>query len=971
LEFKGISRRPDPNVTPLSFAQERFWFLDQLEPGNPAYNRPVALRLLGKLNVPTLEQTLSEIPRRHEVLRTTFPAQEGIPSQVIMPVGPVCLSLHDLRKFSAIERESQAIQSAKLEAKRPFDLAHGPLLRGMLLRLDDKEHILILITHQIVFDGWSARILIKEIAAIYEAFASGDRSPLVELPIQYGDFAYWQRQSFQEEIFRAQLSYWREKLPGHSPELHLPTDRPRPAIQTYLGSRQSLLLQPLLVKSLKSLGQREGVTLFMVLLAAFQTLLHRYTGQEDILVGSPIAGRTQVETEGLIGPFINTLVLRIDMSGNPPFLELLQRVRNMTLDAYMNQDLPFERLVKELRPDRDLSRTPFFQVMFNLENLPQKAAGIRNLEMEEFEFDSGATPFDLELEITDNAQGLSCFMSYNRDLFDSPTISRLLEHYQTLLRGLVNHPNQRLSELPLLTELERHQLLVEWNNTRVNYPKELCVHHFFEAQVRRTSTAAAVVFKDKQLTYAELNRKANQLAHYLQKRGVGPEVIVGICMERSLDMMVGLLAILKAGGAYLPLDHTYPADRIRFMLEDAGVPILLTQGRLAEDLPTHRCQVVRVDADRDVISREKEENVDSQATSQNLCYVIYTSGSTGKPKGVMVCHSNVVNFFAGMDERIPHDPPGAWLAVSSLSFDISVLELLWTLGRGFKTVLCPNEVWERASITSLASQLPAGNSRNQRSDAEKKEGYSISGQIKQHRVTHFQCTPSMANMLILDEESRSALTSVRTFIVGGESCSVALATKLRQMAMGEVINMYGPTETTIWSTAYSVGDEQNTVPIGRPIANTQVYILDKHSQPVPLGIAGELYIGGDGVTRGYLNRPDLTAERFIKNPFSDNPGSRLYRTGDLARYRQDGNIEFLGRMDHQVKIRGYRIELGEIETILREHSDVREAVVKEYGAEAGEVQLVAYVVSEREPPSLIPELRQFLQTKFPEHMIPS
>ena len=929
----------------------------------------MALRLRGKVNVPILEQTLGEILRRHEVLRATFAVEDGIPNQRILPVEPVCLLLQDLSEFSAVARESQAIQRARQEAKRSFDLAHGPLLRGLLLRLEDEEHILVLVMHQIVFDGWSAKILFKEITAIYNAFSSRDRSPLVELPIQYGDFAYWQRQPFQEGIFQAQLSYWREKLTGHPPELHLPTDHPRPPIQTYLGSRQSLLVDPSLLRSLGTLGQREGVTLFMVLLAAFQTLLHRYTSQEDILVGSPIAGRTQVETEGLIGPFINTLVLRIDLSGNPSFLELLQRVRSTTLDAYVNQDLPFERLVKELQPDRDLRRPPFFQVMFNLENLPQKAVGVQNLEIEEFEFDSGTTHFDLELEITENRQGLYCLMSYNLDLFDSSTINRLLGHYQTLLQGLANHPDQPLSELPLLTEHERHQLLVEWNDTRTHYPQELCVHHVFEDQVRRTPNAVAAVLKDRQFTYAELNCRANGLAQYLKRLGVGPEVIVGICMERSLDMMVGLLAILKSGGAYLPLDPTYPVERIRFTLEDADVPVLLTQERLAEHLPMQRSKMVRVDADWSVISREDGENVGSQVTSQNLCYVIYTSGSTGKPKGVMVCHSNVVNFFAGMDERVPHDPPGVWLAVTSLSFDISVLELLWTLGRGFKVVLCPDQ-GDPASIRTTMVHPPKEKHHHKKSREE--EGpYSIPALLGRHRITHFFCTPSMAHMLMVDDVARSALQSLRVFNVGGEVCSIALATKLRQMELEKVINMYGPTETTICATTHLVGDEQNTVPIGRPIANTQVYILDEHLRPVPVGITGELFIGGGGVARGYLNRPDLTAERFIRNPFSDGLGSRLYRTGDLARYRQDGHIEFLGRMDHQVKIRGYRIELGEIETILEQHSKVKEVVVKEWEVEAGDVRLVAYVVSERRPSSLIAELRQFLQTKLPEYMIPS
>ncbi|MBC8427731.1 AMP-binding protein [bacterium] len=523
-EQQSIPRRPDQDLVPLSFAQERFWFLNQLDPGNPAYNRPMALRLTGSLDMIALEQALSEILRRHEVLRATFSSVEGRPVQVIAPARPLNLPMVDLSELSPIKRKSQAMRLATEEAQRPFDLAQAPLLRATLLRLDGEEHVLLLVMHHMVFDAWSAKVFIKEFTALYEAFSAGNPSPLSEQPIQYADFAYWQRQWLQGEALETQLSYWKEQLAGAPPVLELPTDRPRSAIQTYRGSRESVALSTDLSEALKALSQREGITLFMTLLAAFKTLLYRYTGQEDIVVGSPIAGRTRVETEGLIGLFINTLVLRINLSGNPTFQELLGQVREVALGAYAHQALPFEKLVEELKPERDLSRTPLFQVMFNLENLPKETIETQSLSIDEFEFDSGTVAFDLALEMVEKAEGLSCLLRYNTDLFDTTTISRMLGHYQTLLQGIVTNPNRRLSDLPLLTEAERHQLLVEWNNTKADYPKDLCIHRLFEAQVERTPDAIAVVSEDKHLTYRELNARANQLAHYLRKLGVGPEI---------------------------------------------------------------------------------------------------------------------------------------------------------------------------------------------------------------------------------------------------------------------------------------------------------------------------------------------------------------------------------------------------------------------------------------------------------------
>ncbi|MFQ5852528.1 MAG: condensation domain-containing protein, partial [Candidatus Binatia bacterium] len=624
--------RKDGEPLPLSFAQQRMWFLDQLEPGSTVYIRPVAMRLTGPLDMASLEQTLSEILRRHEVLRATFLTVEGQPIQVITPPGPTTLPVIDVSELSTTERESRATMLAIEEVQLPFNLAQGPLLRATLLRLAEEEHVLLLVMHHIVFDGWSAKVLMREIAALYEAFSTGKGPALPELPIQYADFAHWQRQWLQREVLERQVAYWKDQLAGLPPSLNLPTDRPRPSIQTYRDACQSLTLSSSLLTSLKAMSQQESVTLFMTLLAAFQILLHRCTGQNDMVVGSPIAGRTHVETEGLIGFFVNTLVLRTDLSGNPSFRELLGQVREVALGAYAHQDLPFEKLVEELQPERDLGHTPLFQVMFNFENIPEKAIEIHNLRIEEFQIDSGMGPFDLTLEIVEEDEKLSGLFKYSTDLFDETTIQRLLGHFQTLLEGIVANPDQRLSDLPILTDRERQQLLVEWNDTNTDHPQDQCIHQLFEAQVKQTPHSVAVVFEDEQLTYHELNQRVNQLAHYLQKLGVGPDVLVGICMERSLEMVIGLLGVLKAGGAYVPLDPEYPKERLAFMMEDAQTPVLLTQKKLLAGLPDatvlqhpksqiRNRVVVCMDTGWEHIARESEENPVSGATADNLAYV--------------------------------------------------------------------------------------------------------------------------------------------------------------------------------------------------------------------------------------------------------------------------------------------------------------------------------------------------------------
>jgi len=664
-KYQAISRRSKQDEAPLSFGQQRLWFFQQLEPDSPVYHRPSAIRLTGPLNVKALHRALEAIVARHEVLRTTFATVGGDPVQVIAGSQTVKLLAVDLRAWPETERGAEARRLAGEEIQRPFDLARGPLMRATLMRLGEEEHVLLLIIHHIVFDGWSMDILKREVGAFYNAFATAGPSPLPELPIQYADFADWQRQQFVGEVSQAQLAYWKQQLAGASSVLDLPTDHPRPTVRTYKGARQLLKLSRGLTEALKSLSRSEGVTLFMTLLAALQILLSRYTSEDDISVGTPIAGRTRAETESLIGFFVNTLVMRTDLSGDPTFRELLGRVRQVALGAYAHQDLPFEKLVEELQPGRSLSHTPLFQVMFVLQNTPRSAVEFQGLKVRPLAVDSRTSMFDMTLAMGESAEGFSGHLEYSTDLFDASTINRMLGHFQVLLEAVAADPEQPLSQLPLLTEAERHQLLGEWNDTHTEYPKE-CIHKVFEEQVRRTPEAVAVVFEGQRLTYRELNTRANQVAQYLRRRGVGPEIPVGICMERSVEMVVGMLGILKAGGAYVPLDPAYPQARLRFMLDDVAAPVIITQRRLVEYLPGYSAEVICLDADWEVFAAESAEGVESGATAENLAYVIHTSGSTGKPKGVTVAHRSVVRLVKETDYArfapdetfysLPHSP---------------------------------------------------------------------------------------------------------------------------------------------------------------------------------------------------------------------------------------------------------------------------------------------------------------------------
>ncbi|WP_445240991.1 amino acid adenylation domain-containing protein [Microcoleus vaginatus] len=863
------------------------------------------------------------------------------------------LPLIDLSDRSPDDRQAEVQRLSALQARDPFDLGQSSLLRAQLLRLDFTEHVLLLTVHHIVFDGWSLGVFLRELAEFYQAFSS-DRLPLLSpLPIQYADFATWQRQQLQGEILETQLAYWKQQLSGSLPILNLPTDFPRPAVQTFQGARQTWELPKDLSLALAQLGQQEKATLFMTLLAAFKTLLYRYTGQTDILVGSPIANRNRSEIEALIGFFVNTLVLRSDLNGNPSFRELLSSVREVALGAYAHQDVPIEKLVEELQPERDLSYSPLFQVAFALQNGLTQTIELPGLTLNSHEIDTGTANFDLMLFLEETERGLTATWEYSTNLFQPSTIARMQGHFQILLEGIIANADTRISELPLLSDRERHQLLIEWNNTQVDYPKDSTIHQIFEARAQQTPDAIAVVFENKQLTYKELNQKANQVAHYLQKLGVKPEVRVGIYVDRSLEMVVGLLGIIKAGGAYVPLDPAYSSERLSFMLEDAKVQVLLAQSHLDEKIRDRASSAVFLDSDWENIARESKENCLSDVTPDCLAYVIYTSGSTGKPKGVQVNHRSAVNLFAATYPLFNFSERDAWTVFHSYAFDFSVWEIWGALVHGCKLVIVPLEV----------TQSPLA-------------FYQL---LCSERVTILNQTPSAIRQLIDAQKTadREPKWSLRLIICGGEALPAELASELLEWNL-PLWNFYGPTEATVWTAIHrikSVESKRGSIPIGRPLPNTQLYILDANLQPVPVGVLGQLYIGGAGLSRGYLNLPELTAQKFIPNPFCEEIGARLYKTGDIARYLPDGTIEFLGRSDNQVKIRGFRIELGEIEAVLSQHPAVRESVVLLGEDNSGENCLVAYIVSSSEfstgQPSLISKLRGFLKEKLPQYMIPS
>ena len=938
VDVQPICQRPTHGPAPLSSSQQRLWFLDQMEQGGSVYNLPEAWRLRGPLDVASLERSVRAIVQRHEALRTSFIAEDGQPLQVMASGGPPSLAVIDLREFPEGERETRVQQLMAKEARRPFHLDQGPLMRTSLYQLGELEYIFLLVVHHIVFDGWSWGVLVRELSTSYEAFAEGQTPALPELQIQYADFAYWQRQQLQGQVLHAQLGYWKQQLDGHLPLLQLPIDHPRPPVQTFRGANHYVTLSGTLSEALNALSRREGTSLFMTLLSAFKVLLFRHTGLEDIIVGIPIANRTRVEIEALVGLFINTLVMRTDVSGNPTFRDVLGRVRKVALGAYAHQDLPFGKLVEELQPERDLSFNPLFQVMFVFQNTPKRALAFTGIEAIPLKISTDSSMFDLTLYLVEGPEGLSARFEYNTDLFANDTIERMASHFLKLLEGIVVDPESRISDLPILLAAEQHRILVEWNHTQADYPKDSCIHGLFEAQAARTPDAVAVVFGNQRLTYRELNSRANQLAHRLGKCGVGPEVLVGVCVERSPEMLVAVLGVLKSGGAYVPLDPAFPATRLSLILEDANVRVLVTQPKLGTLLQSGVKQVLYVDDPGTAL--ESRGNPESAVKSNNLAYVMFTSGSTGRPKGVQIEHQAVVNLLESMG-RVPGlTAEDVFVAVTTLSFDIAGLELFLPLAKGAQVVVAGREVVA--------------------------DGQRLAELLETSGATAMQATPATWRMLL---DSGWTGRKEMKILCGGEALPPELAAELIPRC-SSLWNMYGPTETTIWSTTCRVLPASGPVSIGAPIANTQIYVLDSFLKPVPIEVAGELFISGDGLARGYLNRPDLTAEKFVVNPFGQGNHLRLYRTGDLCRWREDGSLEHLGRLDYQVKIRGYRIELGEIETTLGGHPLVRECVAAMKEGAAGGNRLVAYVVGDPDKPPQAAELRQYLQERLPDYLVP-
>ena len=943
LAAPPIKPVPRDKPLPCSYAEESLWFLEGLSGGFSAYNIPLYLRLRGRLDGSILRRSLLRIVSRHEVLRSRFASSGGRPYQEVLVEGEIAWFEEDLTDLPSDLREMEALRRAEAASQRLFDLGSGPLLRGTLCRLAPDEHILCLVIHHIVFDGWSVGILLRELAAYYEALSGGNEAPLHPLAIQYGDYAAWQREWFSGESLERSLAYWRERLRDPLPVLELPTDHARPAVQTFLGGEVRRRLSVALTERLRTFSQAESVTLFVTLLSCWGILLHRYTGDEDVLTGSAIAGRTRGELEGLIGFFVNTLALRLDLSGEPSFREVLRRTQQVALEAYEHQETPFEALVAALQPERALSRSPLIQVMFVFHNTPAPTVCFDGVEASVEELQNGGAKFDLTFAITDHAEGLRLSLEYNRDLFEASTAERVLDHYETLLEGAISGPESRVYALPFVGPDERKLVIETWNATGRPYPRESSLGVLFAEQALSTPDLVALEFEGARLTYRELNARANRLAHYLRGLGVGAEVLVGLCAERSVEMVVGTLAIIKAGGAYVPLDPEYPAPRLSYMLEDTGAPVVLVQRNLIERLPVSGSRYVCLD-DESLYADQSADEPESRAEAASLAYVMYTSGSTGQPKGVCVEHRNVVRLVKNTDYvRLEGE---VFLQFAPISFDAATLEIWGPLLNGGRLVVY------RPGPTSLEE---------------------LGSEIERSGITTLWLTSGLFHQMV--EHQLEALRGVRQLMSGGDVLSVRHCQRvLESLPETTLINGYGPTECTTFTCCYPMRGVEalgETVSIGRPIANTRVYILDRHMAPVPVGVWGELYVGGDGVARGYLNSGELTAERFVSDVFGEEAGGRLYRTGDVVRWSEDGRIEFLGRMDFQVKLRGFRVELGEIESVLNRHADVGESVVLLREDTPGDKRLVGYVVRRGGRDIDGGALRAFLKEQLPDYMVPS
>ena len=921
---------------PLSYAQERLWFLDRFEPDSSAYNITVSRRDHGCIDPEILQGSLLEVVKRHEILRTTFPDRSGKPVQVVGLAEDVPLRVEDLKHLDGIESEDLLRRLTEEEAHQRFDLARGPLLRARLIMLPGNDHVVILSMPHIICDGWSVGVLMMDISRVYEAFSKGDPSPLPELPIQYGDYAQWQRQWLQGDRLDWLVSYWTQQLKDCPEVLQLPTDHQRPAIRSNRGSGQAFTLSKDLSESARVLSREERVTPFITFLGIYGLLLSRYCGEEDILIGSPIANRNRLELEPLIGLFVNTLVLRADCSGNPTGRQFLSRLHKMLLEAQAHQDIPFEKVVDVLKPERSTAYNPLFQVTFVLHNTPLSS---------EFTYTSGGSMFDLTLYMWDEPTGFRGAFEYNTDIFEKATNDRFVANFQTLVQAFVDHPDRPVSSLPFVAEDEKARVLVEWNRTETEYPREESIADLFEEQAKLRPDAVAVVSDNKELTYWELNQWANELTRRLEEHGVRSGELVGLCIDRSAELVVALIAILKVGGVYVPLDPAYPKQRLAFMIEDTGVRILLTQDWLVGQIPQVGVKIVCISDEAAGARRESYPDPIRDSGPDSLAYIMYTSGSTGRPKGVCIRQSSVVRLVRNTN-YINLTPDEVFLLFAPISFDASTFEIWGSLLNGGRLVIAPPGVLSVAELGRL---------------------------IRSNGVTTLWLTAGLFHQVV--DSGLDDFLSVRQLLAGGDILSPDRVRKtLATLSSCVVINGYGPTENTTFTCCYRITDPEQvgtSVPIGKPISNTTVYVLDSLAQPLPIGAVGELYIGGDGLATGYLNRSQLTAEKFIPNPFSTAPAARLYKTGDLVRYRSDGNLEFLGRLDNQVKVRGFRIELGEIEVVLQQHPSVRDAVVVAREDTPGDRRLVAYVVPVAEDAAEVNGFREYLKQHLPEYMVPS
>jgi len=958
-----LVRRDAPGPYQLSFAQRRIWFLQQFDKESAAYNDPTALRIKGPLNIPLMEQTFNEIIRRHQVLRMTFPARQGQPVQVPHNNESITISITPLQKWSEDHPgktpDRQIREFVNQHSGQPFDLSKNMLIRAALLIIKEEDYALVVNIHHIVMDGWSKGIMLQELMDLYQALSGGRPSPLEELPLQYTDYVSWHHEWVQGKLFRSQLSYWKEKLAGAPPVLELPTDHPRPNIPGSGGSLEPFSFTRQKYQALNDLAKQEDVTFFMLMMAAYNTLLYRYSRQEDILVGTPIAGRNRVELENLIGLFVNTLVIRSHVSGNPSFKTLLRRVRAAALEAYSNQDIPFEKLVEELNPQRSLSVAPLFQVMFQLQNAPMPPAHISGLTITPIQIDTGFSQVDLSLTLWEEQDIMKGTFEYNTDLFETATIKRIIIHFQVLLDGVLADLEQKISHLPMMTREERHRLLVDWNDTDAEYPKDLCIYQLFDVCAEKHGGQEAVIFANRSMSYAHLNRQANRLAHELQRRKAGPETLVGICMENSFELITGVLGILKAGAAYIPMDPQYPDERLKLILKDAQPAVLFTGKSLENRFKDYHGAIICLDAETGLNANENTGNCRNDSKPENAACVIYTSGSTGEPKGTLMNNRNIINLIYSFMRSYEPGPGDNILPLTSIASASFVGEILPILTSGGGIVLADKEqVLDMKKLTALYST---------------------------YQVTILSTVPSMIASLNALQWNPGKL---RLLLSGGEALSAGDFDRLPGTIT--IVNGYGLTEATICSTYIIVNEHQldfstnPVISVGKPIINTQVYILDQHRNPVPIGIPGEIYIGGDGITRGYLNNPELTNEKLLRGVQGGGflekspPGRRrqnLFQTGDLGAWQPDGTIKFLGRIDTQVQIHGYRIELSEVENHLGLHPDIRDVVVIDREVVPGDRRLVAYIVTadengvKRIPPSAN-QLRDWLSKRIPDYMVP-